>query len=67
MLYTLILFFHIGQSGSSMAVTSVVGLPDATACIAAGDAATERFSDSIKRVRYLCVGVVNPRTGRGEK
>ena len=57
MVWTLILFAHVGAlgDGNSNALTSVVGFKTQQACRAAGEQAKVMSSGSVKRIEFVCV------------
>lgn len=57
MIWTLILFAHVGAlgNGNSNALTSVTGFKTQQACQAAGQQAKSMASGSVKHIGFVCV------------
>lgn len=57
MIWTLILFAHVGALGNdnSNALTSVSNFKTQQACIAAGSAAMDMSKGSVKKIEFVCV------------
>ena len=57
MIWTLILFAHVGAlgNGNSNALTSVTGFKTQQACVAAGKQAKAMANGSVKNIEFACV------------
>lgn len=57
MIWTLILFAHVGAlgDGNSNALTNITGFKTQQACVAAGQQAKAMAGGSVKRIEFVCV------------